>query len=103
MPEIPNIPGGEEIKKKIQRDINPGSGLDHNQGKPKQAPHAAGASATATFFTSCSVEHSDSLKCIERNYQNRGACEPFFKAYKACRKDENEKRKEDNAARGWFS
>lgn len=92
----------EEIKEKIRRDINPGSGLSHNKGQPKQAPYAKQKSTSAKFLTNCSAEHAESLKCIERNYQNRGACEPFFQAYKACRRDENEKRKEANASKeGW--
>ena len=92
---------GEDIRHKIHRDMNPAAaGLSHNKGQPKNAPYAKGESTTAKFLTNCSAEHADSLKCIERNYQNRSACEPFFAAYKACRKDENEKRKEANAAKG---
>lgn len=91
------IKNGEEVKRKIQRDINPGSDLKHNYGQPKRAPYATRDSSTAKFLTNCAAEHSDSLKCIERNYDNRGACQPFFDAYKECRTVENEKRKEKNS------
>jgi hypothetical protein len=95
------MPEGEEIKKKINRDLNPeaaGPGLSHNHGQPQRAPYAN----TGKFETSCSAEHANSLQCIERNYENRPACEPFFSAYKACRKEENDKRKEANANKPWF-
>eukprot|EP00339_Tiarina_fusa_P003795 CAMPEP_0117042026 /NCGR_PEP_ID=MMETSP0472-20121206/29298_1 /TAXON_ID=693140 ORGANISM="Tiarina fusus, Strain LIS" /NCGR_SAMPLE_ID=MMETSP0472 /ASSEMBLY_ACC=CAM_ASM_000603 /LENGTH=99 /DNA_ID=CAMNT_0004753167 /DNA_START=229 /DNA_END=525 /DNA_ORIENTATION=+ len=90
----------EEIKSKIRRDLNPGEGLDHNEGQPKRAPHASKASTTAKFLTNCSEEHAASLKCIEQNYQNRGACQPFFDNYKQCRKQENDKRLEANGGKG---
>lgn len=100
----------EEEKQKIQRDLNERAGLKHNFGQPKRAPHAGAdhpGQTTAKFLTNCATEHANSLQCIERNYQNRSACEPFFQAYKACRKEENDKRLEANAARsqngsGWF-
>jgi cytochrome c oxidase assembly protein subunit 23 len=108
MPTTP-IKNGEEVKKRIARDINPGSGLTHNHGQPKQAPYKSKESSTNTakFLTNCASEHGESLKCIERNYQDRSACQPFFDAYKQCRKDENDKRKETNAkatggSSGWF-
>jgi hypothetical protein len=98
---------GEEIKKKIQRDLNPGSGLSHNKGRPKKAPYAANDSSAATFVTNCAAEHKESLQCIERNYSNRSECQPFFDTYKQCRAGENEKRKAANAgpegeSKGWF-
>lgn len=100
------VKNGEEVKRKIQRDINPGSGLKHNHGQPKRAPYASKDSSTAKFLTNCATEHSESLKCIERNYNNRAACQSFFDAYKECRKDENEKRKEKNSQNSggssWF-
>ena len=103
----PLDPSKEEAKKKIERDLNGGAGLKHNHGQPKRAPHAPqGTRTTAKFLTNCVKEHSDSLQCIERNYQNRAACDPFFQAYKQCRKEENDQRKNANAAKsgntGWF-
>jgi hypothetical protein len=98
----------EQVKQKIQHDLNERSDLKHNYGQPKRAPHAgADHQVTGQFQTDCSKQHGESLQCIERNYQNRSACEPFFQAYKACRKEENDRRLEANAARaqnggGWF-
>ena len=105
-PDIDSVTG-KQIKDKIKNDINPGGGeLKHNYGRPKEAPYidekqklrqkALGGPA-ATFQTTCAKEHSASLKCIERNYQNRNACTEFFDAYKTCRAAENERRKEANA------
>ena len=100
MPEASKV----EEAQNIHRDLNPGAGLQHRQGQPKRAPYAKDSASNnpAKFLTNCSAQHADSLKCIERNYQNRAACEPFFAAYKACRKEENEKRKEASASKGWF-
>ena len=100
------MPNREEIKSQIRRDLNPGDGLVHNEGQPKKPPHASKPSTTAKFLTNCAEEHAASLKCIERNYQNRAACQTFFENYKQCRKEENERRKEANARQngggGWF-
>ena len=105
---------GKAIKEKIRNDLNPGAGLTHNKGRPKQAPYASNdkddpRDMAATFLTNCSRENRDSLKCIERNYQNRAACNDFFQAYKDCRKEENEQRKAANSkaygdgnSGGWF-
>jgi hypothetical protein len=99
---------GKQIKDKIQSDLNPHSGLTHNKGKPKKAPHAQKDGTAAHFLTNCSKEHRDSLQCIERNYQNRAACDPFFQAYKNCRREENEKVRAENqkqsggSSGGWF-
>lgn len=98
---------GEEVKEKISQDINPGAGLKHNKGKPKKAPYAKQESTTARFLTNCASEHKESLQCIERNYNNRSVCQPFFDAYKECRAEENEKRREANSggseSKGFFS
>lgn len=112
-------PGQSEINDKIQRDLNPGGaaavaagggGPSHNRGQPKAAPLSKDGrpASTATFLTQCAREHSESLACIERNYQNRAACEPFFQAYKDCRKEETEAQRraraggEGTGGGGWF-
>ena len=94
---------GKAIKEKIRNDLNPGAGLTHNKGQPKPAPYANGQHVK--FLTNCKKQHRDSLDCIERNYQDRAACNDFFQAYKTCRKEENEQRKAANGnsrASGWF-
>ena len=98
-----------EAKARVHRDLNERAELTHNYGQPKRAPYATQehhGHTTAKFLTNCSKEHMDSLQCIERNYQNRSACEPFFQAYKACRKEENQQRLDENekkAQNGGFS
>jgi hypothetical protein len=109
---------GIPINEKIYYDLNPerrgsSSGSSdgrvvHNYGQPNRPPYATnsisdGATITTTttnkaataFLTNCAKEHRESLQCIERNYQNRSACQDFFEAYKQCRKDE---RKEQGVA-----
>lgn len=105
---------GKAIKNKIRNDLNPGDELTHNKGKQKQATYASTKKddshyKAATFLTNCARENRASLDCIERNYQNRAACNEFFQAYKDCRKEENEQRKMANAkaydngnSGGWF-
>eukprot|EP00535_Pseudo-nitzschia_heimii_P004903 CAMPEP_0197188532 /NCGR_PEP_ID=MMETSP1423-20130617/17963_1 /TAXON_ID=476441 /ORGANISM="Pseudo-nitzschia heimii, Strain UNC1101" /LENGTH=114 /DNA_ID=CAMNT_0042640387 /DNA_START=15 /DNA_END=356 /DNA_ORIENTATION=+ len=92
---------GQSIKEKIRNDSNPGTGLTHNKGRPKEAPYASTENVqqnrAATFLTNCAKENRASLACIERNYQNRAACSDFFQAYKDCRKKENDERKAANA------
>ena len=99
----------EEVKQKIARDLKEREGFKHNYGQAKPPPHATAdnytGKAIGQFYTDCAKEHRESLQCIERNYQNRSACDPFFDAYKACRKEENDRRMEANANSGrrWFS
>jgi hypothetical protein len=55
--------------------------------------------AASKFQTDCSVEHRESLECIGQNYETKDyTCAPFFHRYKACRKEENERRQRANAA-----
>jgi hypothetical protein len=91
----------------LDKEISdPHSEVGHNYGKPRPAPIArAGATVNpAQFQTDCQREHMASLTCIEENYHNRTACEPFFTTYKVCRQQENERRKQANANKGggWF-
>lgn len=88
----------------IASDLNAGTSLPHNFGRPKDAPiQREGATQGATHYvTDCKKANLESLACIEKNYSNRSACEPFFAAYKECRRAENERRKEDNANKSWW-
>lgn len=98
----------EDQRQKIHNDLNALSDMKHNSGQPKKLPVTKAGEPVAKFLTKCAKEHGESLKCIEQNYQNRSACTPYFEAYKACRKEENELRKQANAAAsaggkgGWF-
>mmetsp|Transcript_8866 Transcript_8866/g.18420 ORF Transcript_8866/g.18420 Transcript_8866/m.18420 type:complete len:116 (+) Transcript_8866:147-494(+) len=114
MPKVADIDPvtGKAIKEKIRSDLNPGTGLKHNHGRPNDAPYASTENAdprdrAATYLTNCTKQNRASLQCIERNYQNRAACNEFFQAYKDCRREENEQRREANAkasgdSGGWF-
>ena len=37
-----------------------------------------------------------SLKCLERNQEHRSRCQPYFDAYKECKKKQTEERKKKN-------
>jgi CHCH domain len=54
-------------------------------------------SLSSKFQTDCSKEHAASLSCIVDNLADKKVCQPFFEAYKACRKEENKRRLEANA------
>jgi hypothetical protein len=70
------------------------------------AQHAAATSGSASKLrTDCSVEHRQSLECISQNYDTKDyACAPFFHRYKACRKEEDERRRRANGSTSssWF-
>jgi len=53
--------------------------------------------------TECRKEHANSLQCIQENYENKNvACQPFFEAYKECRKKEHAAKLEANKKKyGW--
>jgi hypothetical protein len=51
---------------------NPDTGIDQNASRLRSA---------------CTAARQDSLKCLA---QNTTGCEPFFDAYKACKKAEHE-------------
>ena len=106
--------GQEERKQEQQaldRAINsPHPGASHNYGQPKEAPYAKAGSKNgersdptakkAQHHTDCQKQHMESLQCIEQNYDNRGVCQPFFNAYRECRREENERIRQERAARG---
>jgi hypothetical protein len=54
------------------------------------------------FATDCSLEYGRSLECIQENYANKEACQPFYDNYKACRRDERERVLAENAKRKIF-
>lgn len=76
----------------------------HNGGQPLQANLDPHGKQRSKFLTNCKEEHAASLKCINDHYDNRAACEPFFQAYKKCRKVEREHHLEQNAKHvKWWS
>jgi hypothetical protein len=77
-----------------------------SSSKARQEQHAAATSGSASKLrTDCSVEHRQSLECISQNYDTKDhACAPFFHRYKACRKEEDERRRRANgrSTSSWF-
>lgn len=71
----------------------------HNLGQPINENNidAKTGHHKSKFTTHCQVQHSNSLKCIEENYDNRNVCEPFFDTYKKCRREEHQMKLERNA------
>jgi len=71
----------------------------HNSGQPLDAKSIDSRTGTqkSKFSTDCKVQHSNSLTCIENNYDNKQVCQPFFDAYKKCRYEEHKRRLEMNA------
>uniref|UniRef100_A0A7S1ZEW9 CHCH domain-containing protein n=1 Tax=Trieres chinensis TaxID=1514140 RepID=A0A7S1ZEW9_TRICV len=83
---------------KIERDANPAPD-SHNEGQPIRREEDERGLQRSKFFTDCSKQHSESLRCIEDNYEQKDVCQPFFDAYKACRREENQRRLEENKRR----
>lgn len=72
---------------------------NHNLGQPihENSIDSKTGKYKSKFLTNCQTQHSNSLKCIEENYEDRSACQPFFDAYKKCRYEEHQKKLEMNA------
>jgi hypothetical protein len=68
---------------------------EHNLGQPLRPNLDESGKQRSKFLTDCRQEHAASLKCIEDNYTNRDVCQPFFEAYKKCRRDEKKRKLED--------
>lgn len=72
---------------------------NHNLGQPINKNNIDGKTGNhkSKFTTNCQTEHANSLKCIEENYEDRSICQPFFEAYKTCRREEHQRKLEMNA------
>jgi hypothetical protein len=53
--------------------------------------------------TDCRQQQSESLSCIQENYDTKNVCQPFFDAYKLCRKEEHARILEENSKKYFFS
>lgn len=71
----------------------------HNSGQPVNENNidVKTGNQKSKFTTDCKVFHSNSLNCIEENYENKSVCEPFFEAYKKCRREEHGRKLKMNA------
>lgn len=86
-----------QVNAKIDQDSNPEPD-QHNGGQPIRAQIDAHGKQRTKFVTDCTVQHRASLACIEDNYLDRKeVCQPFFDSYRACRREERERRLEANA------
>ena len=86
---------------KIDQQANPDP-ESHNFGQPIRASLDNDGNQRTKLATDCKSQQQDSLQCIMDNYERREVCQPFFEAYKACRRREREERLEKNAQRGSF-
>ena len=84
-----------EVAAKIERDANPEPD-QHNGGQPLRQQLNSRGDQQSKLVTGCSIQHRESLQCIEQNYENKAVCQPFFDAYKQCRHDEHKRRLEEN-------
>ena len=71
----------------------------HNSGQPihKNNIDSTTGHHKSKFITDCQTQHKNSLNCIEEHYENKSVCEPFFEAYKKCRREEHQRKLEMNA------
>jgi hypothetical protein len=70
----------------------------HNEGQPiRENLDEKTGHQRSKFVTDCAEQHRASLACIEENYERKDLCQPFFEAYKTCRKQEHQKKMEENS------
>ena len=69
----------------------------HNGGQPLRQNLDETGHQRSKFITACANEHRNSLQCIEENYERKEVCQPFFDAYKECRRLEHQRKMEENA------
>ncbi|KAI0136208.1 cytochrome c oxidase-assembly factor cox-23, mitochondrial [Xylariales sp. AK1849] len=56
------------------------------------------------YFDPCQEAAARSIRCLNRNRGDRAMCTDYFEAYRACKKEWINKRKEDKKKAGgaWF-
>eukprot|EP00557_Chaetoceros_sp_GSL56_P011728 CAMPEP_0176480076 /NCGR_PEP_ID=MMETSP0200_2-20121128/2084_1 /TAXON_ID=947934 /ORGANISM="Chaetoceros sp., Strain GSL56" /LENGTH=113 /DNA_ID=CAMNT_0017876171 /DNA_START=16 /DNA_END=357 /DNA_ORIENTATION=- len=97
LPDRASFQPDAELAAKIEAQSNPMDPNQHNEGQPIRQNLDSAGHQRSKFMTDCSKEHRNSLQCIEDNYDKRETCQPFFDAYKKCRKDEHDRKMEENA------
>lgn len=48
-----------------------------------------GLKVQSTYVTKCKKAQEEALACVTDHPGDRGACESFFQAYRACRREEH--------------
>ncbi|KAF1358041.1 cytochrome c oxidase-assembly factor COX23, mitochondrial [Lizonia empirigonia] len=59
--------------------------------------------AYSEYFDPCQEAADKSIRCLKRNGGERAMCSDFFQAYKDCKKQWMEARKEARKNKSWFS
>ncbi|KAI0193082.1 hypothetical protein EV127DRAFT_425677 [Xylaria flabelliformis] len=58
--------------------------------------------STSEYFDPCQEAATKSIRCLNRNGGDRAMCTDYFEAYRACKKEWINKRKEDKKKTGGF-
>eukprot|EP00548_Thalassiothrix_antarctica_P012616 CAMPEP_0194165470 /NCGR_PEP_ID=MMETSP0154-20130528/1370_1 /TAXON_ID=1049557 /ORGANISM="Thalassiothrix antarctica, Strain L6-D1" /LENGTH=124 /DNA_ID=CAMNT_0038875911 /DNA_START=258 /DNA_END=632 /DNA_ORIENTATION=+ len=75
----------------------------HNHGRAIIEDLDKDGKQRTKFTTDCGVQHRASLACIEEHYTDKEAhCQTFFDQYKACRREERERKLAQNKGRSFF-
>merc|ERR1711957_627622 len=64
--------------------ITPDETHTHNTGQPLHRQEDSYGYQRSKLSGECDVQQRASLACIDKNYENKGVCQPFFESYKAC-------------------
>lgn len=78
---------------KISKDLSPFSSSSNSTQSDSRniSSYDSRGVEASKFHTSCGREHSASLKCISQNYEAKALCQPYFDAYKKCKREEHQK------------
>ena len=85
------------IAAEVEAQSNPMDPNSHNDGQPLRENLDEAGHQRSKFTTACAQQHRNSLECISDNYERKELCQPFFDAYKECRREEHQKKLEENA------
>ncbi|KAH7077046.1 hypothetical protein FB567DRAFT_596236 [Paraphoma chrysanthemicola] len=59
--------------------------------------------AYSEYFDPCQEAADKSIRCLKRNGGERAMCVDFFQAYRDCKEQWQNARKEARKGKGWFS
>jgi hypothetical protein len=97
LPDSKTFQPSASIAAQVERNSQPIDDTQHNSGQPLRSNTDSQGHQRSKFVTYCAEEHKNSLQCIENNYNQKQICQPFFDAYKVCRKKEHELKLAENA------
>jgi len=114
-PQEQQEPEQQQQPKKTFSSLQPPIASNANYDRPQQGVGVGRESKTpiliaddlthkgkTKLFTDCKTEYIASINCRLENYDHKetNVCQPLFDTYKACRKEENDRRLEENARSG---